>query len=111
MSHIIGYCSRCIDGSGCGSAYKLYQAIFSPNHPETRNDSIVASCPGAIDGCDFAGVIVAIGATVFESRSFRVGDRVCGAVHGSSPLRANAGSFSYKDSSHLRHRLRMVLYC
>ncbi|KAI0109880.1 putative zinc-binding dehydrogenase family oxidoreductase [Daldinia grandis] len=51
-------------------------------------------CPGAIDGCDFAGVVAAVGAAVSESGSFRVGDRVCGAVHGSNPLRADTGSFA-----------------
>ncbi|KAI1170863.1 GroES-like protein [Nemania sp. FL0916] len=48
-------------------------------------------CPGAVDGCDFAGVVVALGA---KAVGFRVGDRVCGAVHGSNPLRAESGSFA-----------------
>ncbi|KAK6952434.1 hypothetical protein Daesc_006971 [Daldinia eschscholtzii] len=51
-------------------------------------------CTGAIDGCDFAGIVVAVGAAVSESGSFRVGDRVCGAVHGSNPARPDAGSFA-----------------
>ena len=51
-------------------------------------------CTGAIDGCDFAGVVVAVGSQVSESGSFQVGDRVCGAVHGSNPLRPECGSFA-----------------
>lgn len=48
-------------------------------------------CPGAVDGCDFAGVIVAVGSEVAD---FEIGDRVCGAVHGSNPLRPESGSFT-----------------
>ncbi|RDL33255.1 Alcohol dehydrogenase superfamily, zinc-type [Venustampulla echinocandica] len=51
-------------------------------------------CVGAIDGCDFAGVVVAVGSDVAASGSFRAGDRVCGAVHGSNPLRPESGSFA-----------------
>ncbi|KAK6208280.1 hypothetical protein QIS74_10590 [Colletotrichum tabaci] len=47
--------------------------------------------PGAIDGCDFSGVVVGLGADV---KTFRTGDRVCGAVHGSNPLRTEVGSFT-----------------
>ncbi|GAP90884.1 putative zinc-binding dehydrogenase family [Rosellinia necatrix] len=48
-------------------------------------------CAGAVDGCDFAGVVVAMGS---EVAGFAVGDRVCGAVHGSNPLRPESGSFA-----------------
>ncbi|KAK2052083.1 GroES-like protein [Colletotrichum caudatum] len=48
-------------------------------------------CPGAVDGCDFAGVVVGLGSDVTD---FQVGDRVCGAVHGSNPSRPESGSFS-----------------
>ncbi|TLD07676.1 hypothetical protein PgNI_10622 [Pyricularia grisea] len=48
-------------------------------------------CPGAVDGCDFAGVIVGVGPEVLK---FGLGDRVCGAVHGSNPLRPESGSFT-----------------
>jgi len=47
---------------------------------------------GAIDGCDFAGTVVAIGAAV--TQPFRIGDRVCGAVHGSNPANLLSGSFA-----------------
>lgn len=48
-------------------------------------------CPGAVDGCDFAGVIVALGSDVTK---WSIGDRVCGAVHGSNPLRPESGAFA-----------------
>lgn len=48
-------------------------------------------CPGAVDGCDFAGVAIWVGS---EVANFGIGDRVCGAVHGSNPLRPESGSFT-----------------
>jgi NADPH:quinone reductase-like Zn-dependent oxidoreductase len=47
---------------------------------------------GAIDGCDFAGTIIAIGTAV--TQPFQIGDRVCGAVHGSNPANHPSGSFA-----------------
>lgn len=48
-------------------------------------------CPGAVDGCDFSGVVVALGSGV---AGFSIGDRVCGAVHGSNPIRPESGAFA-----------------
>ncbi|KAI3333018.1 putative zinc-binding dehydrogenase family oxidoreductase [Ustulina deusta] len=48
-------------------------------------------CPGAVDGCDFSGVVVALGSGV---ANFSIGDRVCGAVHGSNPIRPESGAFA-----------------
>ncbi|TWU72712.1 hypothetical protein ED733_004255 [Metarhizium rileyi] len=48
-------------------------------------------CPGAVDGCDFAGIIVALGS---DKIKWSIGDRVCGAVHGSNPLRPESGAFA-----------------
>ncbi|EEQ30015.1 putative secondary metabolism biosynthetic enzyme [Microsporum canis] len=47
--------------------------------------------PGATAGCDFAGTIVQLGDAVTD---LRVGDRVCGVVHGSNPLSKNTGAFA-----------------
>ena len=49
--------------------------------------------PGAFAGCDFAGVIVDIGYGVRQTQ-YRIGDRVCGAVHGSNPACLTSGSFA-----------------
>ena len=56
--------------------------------------------PGTTPGCDFAGIVVAIGAAVNATRErshndiLHIGDRVCGGVHGSNPLRPLVGAFS-----------------
>ena len=48
--------------------------------------------PGATDGSDFAGTVVAIGAEV--SQHLRIGDRVAGAVHASNPADLSTGAFA-----------------
>ncbi|KAI0410950.1 putative zinc-binding dehydrogenase family oxidoreductase [Xylaria grammica] len=49
-------------------------------------------CPGAVVGHDFAGYIIAISPDI--QTHFRVGDRVCGAVHGSNPADESNGAFA-----------------
>ncbi|EOD43352.1 putative zinc-binding dehydrogenase family protein [Neofusicoccum parvum UCRNP2] len=48
---------------------------------------------GAVDGSDFAGTVVALGSAV-DRPDLSVGDRVCGAVHGSNPADHRSGSFA-----------------
>lgn len=48
--------------------------------------------PGAIAGCDFAGIVLQIGAEV--DKKLRVGDRVCGVVHGMNPACTSVGAFA-----------------
>ncbi|KAF2865945.1 chaperonin 10-like protein [Massariosphaeria phaeospora] len=50
------------------------------------------STPGSIGGCDFAGIVVAVGSGV--KRAVAVGDRVAGAVMGSDPMDASSGAFA-----------------
>lgn len=61
--------------------------------------------PGAIAGCDFAGTVVAVGAHATATATaaapatataelLQIGDRVCGAVHGSNPLDGSNGAFA-----------------
>lgn len=56
--------------------------------------------PGTTPGCDFAGIVVAIGPDVNPTREkhqndvLNIGDRVCGGVHGSNPSRPLVGAFS-----------------
>src|SRR5436190_13082209 len=47
--------------------------------------------PGAIMGCDFAGRVVAVGTKVVN---LRIGDQVCGAVHGSNLIDHETGAFA-----------------
>ena len=49
---------------------------------------------GAVDGCDFSGVVIALGSDSSKTGQFKVGDRVCGAVHGSNPIDRTTGSFA-----------------
>ncbi|PVH74413.1 putative zinc-binding dehydrogenase family oxidoreductase [Cadophora sp. DSE1049] len=48
--------------------------------------------PGAISGCDFAGIIVKIGAASGEH--LRIGDRVASVVHPMNPMRPDIGAFA-----------------
>ena len=51
--------------------------------------------PGAIMGCDFAGIVVAIGSGVGDlSLNIWPGSRVCGTVHGSDPANTDNGAFA-----------------
>lgn len=50
--------------------------------------------PGAVDGCDFSGTVVALGSAVSKTGRFQVGDKVCGGVHGSNPIDLTTGSFA-----------------
>ncbi|KAI3317089.1 GroES-like protein [Xylariaceae sp. AK1471] len=61
-------------------------------------------CPGAVDGCDFAGIVIGLGTDV---TSFSLGDRVCGAVHGSNPLRPDSGAFAEYIASESEFTLKM----
>ncbi|KAJ5890494.1 uncharacterized protein N7473_006722 [Penicillium subrubescens] len=50
------------------------------------------SCNGATVGCDYSGIVEAVGAGV--KKSFKKGDRVAGFVHGSNAVRLNGGAFA-----------------
>jgi NADPH:quinone reductase-like Zn-dependent oxidoreductase len=50
--------------------------------------------PGAVDGCDFSGTVVALGNDVSKTGRFQIGQKVCGGVHGSNPIDPTTGSFA-----------------
>lgn len=50
--------------------------------------------PGAGNGTDFAGVVVAIGPNIAKIPSFEIGDAVFGAVYGANPIDPESGSFA-----------------
>lgn len=51
--------------------------------------------PGAIVGMDFAGIIVTMGLGTVEIRpDLKIGDSVCGSVHGSNPADRENGAFA-----------------
>lgn len=47
--------------------------------------------PGCADGSDFTGTISAMADAV--KQRWKVGDRVCGAVHGVNPIDKEIGTF------------------
>ncbi|QQK46758.1 Polyketide synthase, enoylreductase [Penicillium digitatum] len=49
-------------------------------------------CTGATVGCDYSGIVEAIGRSV--NKAFKKGDRVAGFVHGSNAVRLNGGAFA-----------------
>ncbi|KAL8880456.1 MAG: hypothetical protein Q9198_002136 [Flavoplaca austrocitrina] len=49
-------------------------------------------CPGAVDGSDFSGTVVALGSDL--ARDIKLGDRVAGAVHASNSLNPSSGAFA-----------------
>ena len=54
--------------------------------------------PGAISGCDFAGVVTGVGGPTAQKRGLKIGDRVAGVVMGMNPLRPNIGAFAEHTS-------------
>lgn len=50
--------------------------------------------PGAVLGCDFAGVVTAVGTTAAEKWVFREGDRVAATIIGMNPLQPHIGAFA-----------------
>lgn len=50
--------------------------------------------PGAVLGCEFAGVVKSAGAVAKAEWGLREGDRVSGAITGMNPLRPTVGAFA-----------------
>jgi len=48
--------------------------------------------PGCADGSDFTGIVSAVAEDV--KLRWKVGDRVCGAVHGANPIDKEIGTFA-----------------
>ncbi|KAJ5110634.1 hypothetical protein N7532_001169 [Penicillium argentinense] len=61
------------------------------NPTDWRHIDYVA-CTGATVGCDYAGIVEAVGPRV--TKPFKQGDRVAGFVHGSNAVRPNGGAFA-----------------
>ncbi|KAL2132702.1 hypothetical protein VTI74DRAFT_3465 [Chaetomium olivicolor] len=48
--------------------------------------------PGHYIGCDFAGTVVALGSDIARDGSWKIGDRVFGAIHGANPSDRDSGA-------------------
>ncbi|KAL1952597.1 hypothetical protein VTO42DRAFT_4704 [Malbranchea cinnamomea] len=61
--------------------------------------------PGALVGCDFAGVVEEVGNNL--RKEFKKGDRICGFVHGSNAVQPEDGAFAEHivAPSHLQMRI------
>ncbi|KAL8787623.1 MAG: hypothetical protein Q9195_007669 [Heterodermia aff. obscurata] len=51
-----------------------------------------STTPGAVSGCEFAGIVLEVGDKV--RKAFRAGDRVCGMIFGANPARPADGAFA-----------------
>ncbi|KAL4894146.1 chaperonin 10-like protein [Aspergillus ambiguus] len=72
--------------------YLLVQTIAVALNPIDWRRLENTPAPGATMGHDYAGVVVAVGASV--RRKFQVGDRVCGLVNGGDGTQVENGSFA-----------------
>lgn len=64
-------------------------------NPTDYKMPLLQPSPGALAGCDFAGTIISLGSSVSAVRpDLQIGDRVCGAVHGSNPIDHGSGAFA-----------------
>ncbi|POR33097.1 Protein TOXD [Tolypocladium paradoxum] len=62
------------------------------NPTDWKHIKFVIREPGPLVGCDYAGVVEAVGPKV--TRGFKKGDRVCGVAHGSNALHHENGTFA-----------------
>lgn len=75
----------------------LIKAVAVSLNPSDNKMGAAFPCPGAVIGMDFAGRIVDIQpaeGSEPSSSDLRVGDMVCGVVHGSNPGDPTTGSFA-----------------
>jgi len=74
---------------------KVYSVALNPSDYKMPN---LAKTAGLLVGCDFAGEIVEIGneanANQTDRAPWRIGERVCGAVHGSNIRYPGWGAFA-----------------
>ncbi|XXG94029.1 hypothetical protein Hte_000280 [Hypoxylon texense] len=71
---------------------RVVAVALSPS--DIKMGSVFPSC-GAVVGFDFAGEVVCMDTQVSELRlDLKVGDRVCGMVHGSNPADGGNGAFA-----------------
>ncbi|KAJ8096550.1 chaperonin 10-like protein [Lipomyces tetrasporus] len=72
--------------------YLLVQTVAVALNPTDWKEIDFLGSPGALVGCDYAGIVKAVGTAV--TRAFKVGDRVCGFSHGSNTVQHEDGTFA-----------------
>ena len=72
--------------------YILVKTVSVGLNPTDWKHVAYLSPPGVLVGCDYAGVVEAVGKDV--KKSFKKGDRVCGFVHGGNAVQPEDGAFA-----------------
>ncbi|KAK9372451.1 chaperonin 10-like protein [Lipomyces chichibuensis] len=72
--------------------YILVQTVAVALNPTDWKHIDFLSSPGALVGCDYAGIVKAVGPAVMKT--FKEGDRVCGCAHGSNSGQHEDGTFA-----------------
>jgi NADPH:quinone reductase-like Zn-dependent oxidoreductase len=69
---------------------KVYAVALNPT--DWKHIDFLCPAPGALVGCDYAGVVISVGEAV--TNDLRPGDRVCGFVHGANYVNHEDGTFA-----------------
>lgn len=72
--------------------YILVKNVSVGLNPTDWKHVAFLSPPGVLVGCDYAGVVEAVGKDV--KKPFKKGDRVCGFVHGGNAVQPEDGAFA-----------------
>jgi NADPH:quinone reductase-like Zn-dependent oxidoreductase len=72
--------------------YILVKNVSVGLNPTDWKHVAYLSPPGVLIGCDYAGVVEAVGKDV--KKPFKKGDRVCGFVHGGNSVQPEDGAFA-----------------
>ncbi|KAK3994450.1 zinc-binding dehydrogenase [Cladorrhinum sp. PSN332] len=72
--------------------YLLVKTHSIALNPTDWKHAEITQSPGVLLGCDYAGTVEAVGSAV--TKSFQVGDRVMGFVHGGNSVQPEDGAFA-----------------
>lgn len=72
--------------------YILIKTVSVGLNPTDWKHVAYLSPPGVLVGCDYAGVVEAVGKDV--KKPFKKGDRICGFVHGGNAVQPEDGAFA-----------------
>ena len=72
--------------------YILVKTVAVALNPTDWKHVDFMATPGALSGCDYAGVVEEVGPKV--TKPFTKGDRVCGLCHGANALQLEDGAFA-----------------
>ncbi|KJR87253.1 protein TOXD [Sporothrix schenckii 1099-18] len=97
-----------IDGSSKGAIVDSHRKVPTPQNDQLLIKTVAVALnptdwrgvtggrgkPGCIVGCDYAGVVVAVGDGAAPGKNWKVGDRVYGTGHGSNSVNPDGGVFA-----------------